>query len=92
MSKFLSPSPTADAPDDPIEPDPSPYRSSIYDTTFEPTLPDNPADALLSSLADPMISVCPDCGATETLVDGLWFACPGCSPDTAVRGSKEWMK
>jgi hypothetical protein len=37
-------------------------------------------------------SDCPTCGAAETLVDGLWWACPSCHPATAERGTAEWMR
>lgn len=53
---------------------------------------ESPADLVLSWLSEPMDSECPACGSAEVLIDGLWFACPKCDPDTAQRGTEEWMR
>ena len=48
----------------------------------------NPAVALVRSLAPfAAESRCPDCGAAEDLIDGLWWACAACHPKTARRGT-----
>lgn len=69
-----------------------PAPNGLFGTPYEGRLPFNPADSVLSSMSTEMDSECPDCGGPEVLVDGLWFACPRCNPETADRGTEEWMK
>ena len=73
------------SPGSPIPPTGVP--SGLWGEPDEQLLPSNPAVALLRSLVPPDRSLCPECGSEETLVDGLWWACSACYPETAKRGT-----
>lgn len=45
-------------------------------------------EALIAEHAQPWTSHCPDCRREEVLVDGLWYACGSCNPDTVAANDR----